>query len=464
MECSLTESYDVGIEALPGESPLAFLNPLKTLLTALYVDLFEDLIGEDAYNCLLAGMVVEARRTTQGIKLSFSGYSHKLGLLIRNVVDSMIHFLIPGLDRFRCLKEEVSREITNFGAKPAYQQTGIYLTNLITDRSWINEELAEAFPEVTYELLTGFIPEFFSQLFIEILAYGNVTLEEALSYRDLIEGAFLMQFGSKPLESNQITMAREVIFPSQTKAIFQRLTNQQPTSAICYYLQGPLQSIRNDTILNLFCEIVHEPAFNTLRTEQQLGYLVYTGARRSNTLQGFRCIIQSTARPDELEKSIENFLLSVRDLLLFMSPEEYDMHVDSLTSRLLEKPKSMSEKNSRLWSEIACHHYNFQRQSLEASTLQKIPLKELLDFYDQYISPTSTKRRKVSVHVISSEKHGCNLAGLMPLVKGDVIKDHNKFKDTCKLSEVAQPFMTLKPRYTAETLGAMLSKTTPVTT
>ncbi|KAF7255299.1 hypothetical protein EG68_08286, partial [Paragonimus skrjabini miyazakii] len=402
-------------------SPVAFVNPLKTLLTALYVDLFEDLIGEDTYNCLLAGMVAEVRRTTQGIKLSFAGYSHKLGLLIRNVVDAMIHFLAPSPDRFRCMCEVISHEINNFSLKASYQQAGIYLTNVITDRSWINEELAAAFPEVTLELVSPFIQEFFAQVFIEILAYGNVTVDEAMSYRELIEGAFLMQFGSKPLSPSQITMAREVIFPTQTKAIFQRLTFNQPTSAICYYLQGPLQSTRNDTILNLFCEMIHESAFNTLRTEQQLGYIVYTGARRSNTLQGFRCIIQSSSRPDELEKQIENFLASVRDFIVFMTPKEYDMYVDSLTSRLLEQPKSMAERNARIWAEIACHHYNFERQRLEAEVLQQIPLGELLEFYD-----------------------------------GDMIKDHNKFKDGCKLSDLAQPFIPLKPRFNAEGASFLL--------
>ncbi|KER29306.1 hypothetical protein T265_04051 [Opisthorchis viverrini] len=429
-------------------SPLAFFNPLKTLLTALYVELFEDHIGEEAYNCLLAGMVVEIRRTTQGIKLSFTGYSHKLGLLIRNVIDTLIHFFTPSVDRYRCMREEIWHEIANFGMKASYQQAGIYLTNVITDRSWINDELAASFPEITFDLLTGFIQEFYSQLFIEILAYGNITLEDALSHRDLIEGAFQMQFGTKPLGPTQITMARETILPGQTKAVFQRLTQHQPNSAICYYLQGPRQSTRKDAVLNLFCEIINEHAQSVLKTEEQLGHIVYTGARRSNTLQGFRCIIQSNMRPDELERSIDNFLYSFRDTIIFMSAEEFQIHVDSLTSRLLEKPKNMTEKNARFWSEIACHHYNFKRQLLEAEILKEITLTEMLEFFDHYISPSSNTRKKLSVHVVSVERHGCNLKSTFPAVRGDLIRDHNKFKDGCKLSDLAQPFVPLKPLYT----------------
>ncbi|TPP63358.1 Insulin-degrading enzyme [Fasciola gigantica] len=156
-------------------SPLAFQSPLRTLLTALYVELFVDHISEDAYNCMLAGMNVDFKRTTQGAKLSLSGYTHKLGLLTRNVIDHLIHFLAPTPDRFRYLREEIGREIKNFDLKSPYQQAGIFLTNVLCDRSWTNEELATAFPDITYDVLLNFIPQFFASLSEETLIYGNVT-------------------------------------------------------------------------------------------------------------------------------------------------------------------------------------------------------------------------------------------------------------------------------------------------
>ncbi|KAF6779904.1 Insulysin, partial [Paragonimus kellicotti] len=95
-------------------------------------------------------------------------------------------------------------------------------------------------------------------------------------------------------------------------------------------------------------------------------------------------------------------------------------------------------------------------ERLEAEVLQQIPLGELLEFYDTYISPTSLKRKKVSVHVVSADRHGCNLKSLIPAVKGDMIRDHNKFKDGCKLSDLAQPFIPLKPRFNAEGASFLL--------
>ncbi|VDP65593.1 unnamed protein product [Schistosoma curassoni] len=85
------------------------------------------------------------------------------------------------------------------------------------------------------------------------------------------------------------------------------------------------------------------------------------GLRRSNKLQGFRILVQSSYHPNKIDKCIEEFLLTVNKLLEDMSDEEFNVHVQSLMTHLLEKPKGMQDRFGRLWSEIACRHYNFKR-------------------------------------------------------------------------------------------------------
>ncbi|KAA0196061.1 hypothetical protein FBUS_06225 [Fasciolopsis buskii] len=59
-------------------------------------------------------------------------------------------------------------------------------------------------------------------------------------------------------------------------------------------------------------------------------------------------------------------------------------------------------------------------------------------------------RKKLSVHVISSEKHGCNLRSLASGVKSDVIKDPKKFKESCTMSSLAKPYIPLEPKFPPE--------------
>ena len=46
-------------------------------------------------------------------------------------------------------------------------------------------------------------------------------------------------------------------------------------------------------LLELAMQILKEPCFNVLRTQEQLGYIVFSGVRRSHGVQGLRFIVQS---------------------------------------------------------------------------------------------------------------------------------------------------------------------------
>jgi insulysin len=60
--------------------------------------------------------------------------------------------------------------------------------------------------------------------------------------------------------------------------------------------------------LELFAQIIQEPCFDILRTKEQLGYIVFSGIRRSNGVQGLRIIVQSDKHPTFVDDRIEEFL------------------------------------------------------------------------------------------------------------------------------------------------------------
>jgi len=82
--------------------------------------------------------------------------------------------------------------------------------------------------------------------------------------------------------------------------------------AIEIYLQCFQQTLEKNALLELFCHLVDEPCFDQLRTKEQLGYIVSSGARRSRGVQGFRVIVQSARELDHVNQRIELFLDSIR--------------------------------------------------------------------------------------------------------------------------------------------------------
>lgn len=71
--------------------------------------------------------------------------------------------------------------------------------------------------------------------------------------------------------------------------------------------------------IDLVSQILSEPCYNILRTQEQLGYIVFSGVRKANGAKGLRILVQSTKHPEFVETRIEKFLTSmiVRNLNFF---------------------------------------------------------------------------------------------------------------------------------------------------
>lgn len=77
------------------------------------------------------------------------------------------------------------------------------------------------------------------------------------------------------------------------------------------YLQCGLEETQANMLLELAVQIIKEPCFNVLRTQEQLGYIVFSGVRRAHGVQGMRFIVQSEKSPSYVDGRIEAFLYSM---------------------------------------------------------------------------------------------------------------------------------------------------------
>ena len=57
-----------------------------------------------------------------------------------------------------------------------------------------------------------------------------------------------------------------------------------------------------------------------------------------------------------------------------MEKTEFNQNVEALAKNILEKPKRMSQRNSRYWSEIMRKQFNFDRVEVEVGQYQSFIL------------------------------------------------------------------------------------------
>jgi len=235
-------------------------------------------------------------------------------------------------------------------------------------------------------------------LFIESLMHGNISHEDVITMMHMIETILK----PRPLintfqEQRAAKLCKENIYLYRMKG----LDPENINSAIENYYQIGSTSIQITSILDTFCQITQSPVFSQLRTNEQLGYLVFSGSRSDCGIEGYRIIVQSSVKdPAYLDERIETFLKEFREVIIKMPEDEWLRNLSSVITKKLEKDKSLKQESYRYWKEIVNPHtYIFDRAQREVELIEKIQKQDIIGFYDKYISPDSKHRRKFTSQV-----------------------------------------------------------------
>ncbi|XP_035029191.2 insulin-degrading enzyme isoform X2 [Hippoglossus stenolepis] len=435
-----------------------YTDPLHCNMTYLLLRLLKDDLKEYTYAARLAGLVYGVASGMNAILLSVKGYSDKQHILLKKIIEKMATFEIDER-RFDIIKEAYMRSLNNFRAEQPHQHAMYYLRLLMTEVAWTKDELREALDDVTLPRLKAFIPQLLSRLHIETLLHGNITKESALGMMQMLEDKLIEHAHTKPLLPSQLIRYRELQVPDGGWYVYQQRNEVHNNCGIEIYYQTDMQSTHDNMQLELFCQIISEPCFNTLRTKEQLGYIVFSGPRRANGVQGLRFIIQSEKAPHYLESRVEAFLCTMEKAVEEMNDEAFQKHIQALAIRRLDKPKKLSAECAKYWGEIISQQYNFDRDNIEVAYLKTLTKENIMEFYRERLTVEAPKRHKVSVHVLSREMDSCPVVGEFPaqndvnlapapsLPQPTLVENMTEFKRSLPLFPLVKPhinFMAAK--------------------
>jgi len=118
-------------------------------------------------------------------------------------------------------------------------------------------------------------------------------------------------------------------------------------------------------------EMLGQKFFSSLRTEQQLGYIVSLSMTDARGVYGLRLLVQSsTATPQHVTDSMHEFLANTASKLL-TDTEDADLtsYVTAARQELVQKPTSLSDAADPLWSRVVDDSLDFARREKLAEQL-----------------------------------------------------------------------------------------------
>ncbi|KAJ8906920.1 hypothetical protein NDN08_003404 [Rhodosorus marinus] len=384
------------------ESPCVYSSPRMFVLSSLFISMLNDDLKESTYDSRIAGLRHVIAHGTGGILLMFEGFSHRLEKLVSLVVQRIASFK-PDMGRYEVMRESLKEQYNNFHKEQPYQLAMYTLGYLLEHPRWHINAYKKEISQISFAELEESIPRMRSELFIEMLAHGNIdakgvdgmisVFERKLKFRPICRAERLRQVISELQVSPEGSLYRTAVS-----------NPDESNSAVLVYFEFGSISPRNfqaACVAGVLAQMIREPCSNQLRTVEQLGYVVHSSMTKYNNVIGLQFIVQSpTSSPQTVNDRIEAFLKTFEELVLKPMPhEQFKKYVEGLRTFKREKDGKLSILTSRIWTEILNETFVYDRKQAEEKALQQVTHENVVDLFRRRVSRNAGERRKLSVHV-----------------------------------------------------------------
>ncbi|WP_299199193.1 insulinase family protein [uncultured Amphritea sp.] len=351
-------------------SEQANLTAENAVMTALFTKLVADQLNETLYDASLAGLSTRIYPHMRGLSVRISGYDDKQLSLLNQIISSMTKAQFSD-SSFSRIKEKYSQELENSRQDKPFNQTIGEVYNLLL-QSWSDDKKLAALDAITLDKLQNFIPQMLEKIEVRMLAHGNLTRDDALMMAQTVQSGLPSQLQT----ANNNVMP--VIRLPKGAGLTQTLNIDHNDSAISVYFQGDSSNTINRAEYALLSEIISAPFYSSLRTEQQLGYVVFATSLSMRNAPGLAFVVQSpNTNPIGLEQQIDIFIDKMKSSLNEMDETELEAFKSSVISRINQKENRMGELTERYWQEIDRGDLNFDSREQLTESIRNLTLDDL---------------------------------------------------------------------------------------
>lgn len=340
------------------KNPAIYASAENSVKARLFTDLVRDALEEYSYDAELAGLQYNVTLDSRGLFAEVAGYNDKLPVLLEQVLITMRDLDVKA-ERFEIIKERLTRGYRNWELQQPFTQIDYYVSWLTSEHGYVIEQLEAELPAIDADDVRNFHKQLMSKMHIETYVHGNLHKEDALKLTSMVEKILK----PRALPKDQLPILRSLIFPPGSNYVYKKTLRDPANINHCieYYLH--IGSKGNRTIrakTQLLDQILHEPAFDQLRTKEQLGYIIFSGLRACSTTYGFHFIIQSERPSEYLESRIDSFLAQQSAALQTMTDADFESHKRSVIVKRLEKLKNLDQETGRHWAQVTSEYYDFE--------------------------------------------------------------------------------------------------------
>ncbi len=386
----------------------------QQVLGMLYTNIVDDLLSHATYDAELAGANYAISRGTSSFVLQVMGYSQRLHKLAETVLSCMV----PAHDGEWSVSEDVFRRqgellarrlASKAQAQPRVHAAQHTASTFLPDHRQPSE-LLEALSACTSDMLSSEVRRLWhgesggsdGVPLVHVATAGNIAPADASAFalaalRPFDEACAAEVYAQEPQPDAQACTTSYQTRAVQLPPGVYRHTAPHPNpadtnSAVTFTFQlGAAGDDEVCVLASVVAALMRQRCFDTLRTKEQLGYIVSSGCTVDGGVRCLRLIVQSaTASTAFVEWRMHSFLLQFRAELVEMlnGPQP---KLSSITAVLrdewLSPPKTWSAWASSALRPITQGTFDFTQALRLARLSYAVTPEAVLAFYDASCLP-----------------------------------------------------------------------------
>ncbi|VEU43382.1 unnamed protein product [Pseudo-nitzschia multistriata] len=430
-------------------------NPKSVLLSSFLAAIFNESMAQETYDASLAGLRWSLSIGSTGIKLNCFGFSDRLpDLALRVLSDFLSGEFLRDEKFFVASRDRVIRSLgTYFESRRADAHAMYYRDSLLSSKDeGVAEKLeiaiAAEFEDVVKHHQTVLQD---TERSVQCLFNGNVSRGEAMEFFSSAKAKIKEAYEARaqePLDDEAQTLIdpgmveRQLQQGQDIELHFSSQNVEEENGAVLCSYQSSIPSFKGETLshplalrssstIRLICHMMREPLFDSLRTKQQLGYIVssyYEIGMTSQSNENGRVplttpvdfisinVLSQKMAPPDIADRIDEFIEDFRRSLEAMPESEIRDHADALATKLLKPTQKLLQEAGSQYSRI--QHYGpevFHRRKQQsvapgapatvggheipwdttkalASTIRGLGREDLLETFDRMTHPSRRSR------------------------------------------------------------------------
>ena len=381
------------------ETPKVYRSPENLQLAKLYGSIVREGLNELVYPIQEAGLSYSLSTNKKGIVLTLGGYSERIGDLIKLVTKNLTNINIDE-QKFKNIKEAMVRGLKNKKLNQAYQRGGYYNWLMMFEHQYTDEEKLEALSPLTLDDIKSFARSLYEKVYVTGVIHGNWTDEQAKESVSVL----LNSLNSQSLPKSERYEQMVEVLNSGERIQFSKEVEDNNNS-LSYTIQIGEKDLALMANVSILASIVENDFYTQMRTNQQLGYIVWSFQQRTEKRMFFRFLIQSSTHgPFEMSKRVRVWLKTTEKIFANLSDEEFEKHRQAKIIALEKEGDSIGAVVGDLYSLATDEEGDFQFKKKLIQAIKELRKSDVIEKARELFLDPQTPRLEVLMRAKGSKE------------------------------------------------------------